>query len=87
MHNYNNLELRSLYALRASCIAAALPKTSLDIRFENEKLYNTYDCLSNEVSSVHIRIFKLFFLFGLKKKKIIFIDSKGKYNKLLNVLN
>lgn len=85
--NYNTLELRSLYMLRVACIVAILPKSILDIKFENEKLYNSYYYPTDELRDAYTRLFKLFFLFGLKKKKVIFIDSTGRYNKLLNILN
>ena len=73
--------------LRVACIVAVLPKSILDIKFENEKLYNSYCYPTDELRDAYTRLFKLFFLFGLKKKKVIFIDSTGRYNKLLNILN
>ena len=73
--------------LRVSCIVAILPKSILDVKFENEKLYNNYHYPNYELRDAYTRLFKLFFLFGLKKKKVIFIDSTGRHNKLLNVLN
>jgi hypothetical protein len=73
--------------LRVSCIVSILPKNTLDIKFENEKLYNSYYYPNNGLRDAYIRLFKLFFLFGLKRKKVIFIDSTSRHNKLLNILN